>query len=157
LNALDVDTGFAFTDMIVTPVTLGWHLKNADVTAAYNIYVPTGRFSANGTDNTGLGMVGIEFSLGTTVCLDKKKMWTAASNFALEFHTDKSGTDINVGDMATAARKTLTGKAPSVFPPSCAGPDTSSRVRFQMIFSPASIGTPRCSPPQETRPSKKIC
>jgi hypothetical protein len=100
-NSLSVNTGFAFTDMFVTPVALGWHLKRADITAAYNIYIPTGRFSASGTDNTGLGMVGNELSLGSTVYLDQKKMWNAAGNFALEFHTDKSGTNINVGDMAT--------------------------------------------------------
>jgi hypothetical protein len=101
VNSLNVDTGFAFTDMIVTPVSLGWHLKKADVSAAYNIYIPTGKFSANGTDNTGLGMVGNEFSLGSTVYLDQKKMWSTAGTFSLEFHTDKSGTNINVGDMAT--------------------------------------------------------
>lgn len=101
LDSLDVNTGFAFTDMIVTPVSLGWHLKKADVIAAYNIYVPTGRYSPTGTDNTGLGMVGNELSLGSTFYLDQKKMWSAAGNFALEFHTDKSGTNINVGDMAT--------------------------------------------------------
>ncbi|MFZ0792171.1 MAG: transporter, partial [Candidatus Korobacteraceae bacterium] len=49
----------------------------------------------------GLGMVGNEFSLGTTVYLDQKKMWSAATTFSLEFHTDKSGTDINVGDLGT--------------------------------------------------------
>jgi hypothetical protein len=101
LDSLDVNTGFGFTDMIVSPVTLGWHLKKADVTAAYNIYIPTGKFSASGTDNTGLGMVGNELSAGTTVFLDQKKMWSAATTFSLEFHTDKSGTNINVGDMAT--------------------------------------------------------
>ncbi len=101
VESLDVNSGFAFTDMIVTPVSLGWHLKKADVTAAYNIYIPTGKYSATGTGNTGLGMVGNELSLGSTVYLDKMKMWSAAGNFALEFHTDKSGTNINVGDMAT--------------------------------------------------------
>jgi hypothetical protein len=101
LDSLDVNTGFAFTDMIVTPVSLGWHLKTSDIMAAYNIYIPTGKFSANGTDNTGLGMVGNELSLGGTYYFDKMKMWNLASTFSLEFHTDKSGTDINVGDIAT--------------------------------------------------------
>jgi hypothetical protein len=101
LNSLDVDTGFAFTDMFISPIVLGWHLKRADVNAGYNLYMPTGRFSANGTDNTGLGMWGNEFFVGTTVYLDQKRLWSAAGNFALEFHTDKKGTNINVGDMAT--------------------------------------------------------
>ncbi len=101
LDSFDVNSGFAFTDMIVSPVSLGWHLKSADVTAAYNIYIPTGTFTPNATNNTGLGMVGNELSLGSTAYLDKMKMWNAAANFALEFHTDKGGTNINVGDLAT--------------------------------------------------------
>jgi len=100
LNSLDVNTGFAYTDMFVS-ATLGWHVKRADITAGYNLYIPTGRFSSTGTDNTGLGMWGNELTVGTTVHLDQKGTWNAAANFGLEFHTDKSGTNINVGDLGT--------------------------------------------------------
>jgi hypothetical protein len=100
-NSLDVSTGFAFTDMFISPIVLGWHRKRVDIMAGYNLYIPTGRFSANGSDNTGLGMWGNEFFVGPTIYLDQKKLWSAAGTFALEFHTDKKGTDINVGDMAT--------------------------------------------------------
>ena len=99
-NSLDVKSNFAYTDMFVS-AGLGWERKRADITAGYNLYIPTGRFSATGTGNTGLGMWGNEFFVGTTVYPDQKKMWNAAVNFALEFHTNKSGTNINVGDMAT--------------------------------------------------------
>jgi hypothetical protein len=81
--------------------SFGWHLKRADITAGYNLYIPTGRFSQGGTDNTGLGIWGNEFTIGGTVYLDQKKTWTAAANFGLEFHSDKSGTNINVGDLGT--------------------------------------------------------
>ena len=101
LNSLDVSTGFAFTDMFLSPITLGWHRKRADFMAGYNLYLPTGRYSATGTNNTGLGQYGNELFAGTTVFLDQKKLWSAAGTFALEFHTDKKGTNINVGDMAT--------------------------------------------------------
>jgi hypothetical protein len=100
LNSLDLNTGFAYTDMFVS-AALGWHPKRADITAGYNLYIPTGRFSSTGTDNTGLGMWGNELTLGTTVHLDQKSTWNAAANFGLEFHTDKSGTNINVGDLGT--------------------------------------------------------
>jgi hypothetical protein len=99
-NSLDVNTGFAYTDMFVG-ATLGWHLKRADVTAGYNLYIPSGQYSSTGTDNTGLGMWGNELTLGSTVYLDQKRMWNAAANFGLEFHTDKSGTNIHVGDLGT--------------------------------------------------------
>ena len=91
---------FAYTDMFLG-ASLGWSLKRADIIAGYNLYIPTGRFSSGGTDNTGLGMWGNEFTIGTTVYLDQKKLWNVAATFALEFHTDKSGTNINVGDMGT--------------------------------------------------------
>jgi hypothetical protein len=100
LNSLDLNTGFAYTDMFVSG-TLGWHVKRADITAGYNLYIPTGRFSSTGTDNTGLGMWGNELTVGTTVHLDQKGLWNAAANFGLEFHTDKSDTNINVGDLGT--------------------------------------------------------
>jgi hypothetical protein len=100
LNAQDLRTSFAYTDMF-GGVSLGWHFKRADVTAGYNLYIPTGKFSPNASNNTGLGMWGNEFTLGSTVYLDQKKLWNAAATFALEFNTDKSGTDIHPGDLGT--------------------------------------------------------
>lgn len=100
-NSLDVSSNMAFTDTFFTPASLGWHLKRADVTAAYNLYAPTGTFSPNARNNTGLGMWGNEFSLGGTVYLDSKRSWTAAANYAMEFHSKKEGLDLRVGDMAT--------------------------------------------------------
>jgi hypothetical protein len=99
-DSLNVNTGFAFTDMFISG-QLGWHLKRADILAGYNLYIPTGRYSSTGKDNTGLGMWGNEMTIGSTAYLDQKRTWTAAANFGLEFHTDKSGTNINVGDMGT--------------------------------------------------------
>jgi hypothetical protein len=100
LNSLDVNSGFAYTDMF-GGFTLGWHLKRGDVTAGYNLYIPTGRFSQGATDNTGLGMWGNEVTLGSTVYFDQKKSWNASATFATEFNTDKKGTNIRVGDLGT--------------------------------------------------------
>ena len=100
-NSLDVGSNMAFSDTFYTPVSLGWHLKRADITAAYNLYAPTGTFTPGAKNNTGLGMWGNEFSLGSTVYLDKKRSWTAAANYAMEFNSKKEGLDIRVGDMAT--------------------------------------------------------
>ena len=101
-NSLNVNTGFAYTDMFAG-ATLGWHFKRADVTAGYNLYIPTGNFTSGGNNNTGLGIWGNEFTIGSTVYLDQKKLWNAAGTFALEFHTDKSGTNIQVGDLGTVS------------------------------------------------------
>jgi hypothetical protein len=100
INSLSVNSGLAYTDMSVGG-TLGWNLKRADVTAGYNLYIPTGSFTQGATDNSGLGMWGNEFTIGSTAYLDQKKLWNAAANFGFEFHSDKKGTNIHVGDMGT--------------------------------------------------------
>jgi len=99
-NSFDVRTDFAYSDTFAG-VALGWELKRADITAGYNLYMPTGKFSSGANDNTGLGMWGNEFTIGSTVYLDQKRTWSAAANFALEFNSDKKGTNIHVGDLGT--------------------------------------------------------
>ena len=99
-DSLDVRTSFAYTDTFAG-VTLGWDLKRADVTAGYNLYMPTGKFEPNANDNTGLGIWANEFTLGSTVYLDQKRTWNAAATFALEFNSDKRDTNIHVGDLGT--------------------------------------------------------
>ena len=43
----------------------------------YNVYIPTGKFTQGATDNTGLGMWANEFTIGSTVYLDQKRLWNA--------------------------------------------------------------------------------
>lgn len=100
LNSLDVSTSLAFTDMFAS-AALGWTLKRADITAGYNLYIPTGRFSSGAANNTGLGMWGNEVFAGSTIYFDEKKTWNAAATFSAEFHSHKSGTNIKVGDLGT--------------------------------------------------------
>lgn len=128
LNSLDVSSDLAYTDTFISPIVLGWHLKRADVTAGYNLYIPTGRFAPNAFNNTGLGMYGNEFFVGSTVYLNEKKTWHAAGNFALEFHTKKEGEDITVGDLSTveggfgrAIYKKGAGPIPTIFNVGVAG------------------------------------
>ena len=101
-DSLDISSGFAWTDMFAG-VNLGWHFKRADVMAGYNQYIPTGNFTPGGSNNTGLGMWGSEPTIGATVYLDEKKLWNAAGTFAVEFNTNKSGTNIQVGDLGTVS------------------------------------------------------
>ena len=99
-NSFDVHSDFAYSDTFAG-ATLGWSLKRANITAGYNLYMPTGKFSPNANDNTGLGMWGNEFTIGSTVYLDQKKSWNVSATFSLEFNTDKKGTNIHVGDLGT--------------------------------------------------------
>jgi len=95
-----LNSGMAYTDMFAG-VTLGWNLKRADITAGYNLYMPTGSYSPDSNENSGLGMGGNEFSLGSTFYLDQKKMWNAAATFSFEFNGTKNGTDIRPGNLGT--------------------------------------------------------
>jgi hypothetical protein len=99
-NSFDVHSSFAYSDTFAG-LTLGWSLKRADITAGYNLYMPTGNFSPRVSDNTGLGMWGNEFTFGSTVYLDQKKTWNAAATFAFEFNTDKKDMNIHVGNLGT--------------------------------------------------------
>jgi hypothetical protein len=80
-------------DIYVQPLQLGWQTKKADLIAGYGFFAPTGRYTAGAGNNTGFGMWSHELSAGTTVYFDRKKEWNAATLAALEFHTDKRGTN----------------------------------------------------------------
>ena len=99
-NSLDLNSGLAYTDMFAG-LNLGWHLKREDITAGYNLYMPTGTYSPGGKENSGLGMWSNEFLLGSTYYLDQKKMWNAAATFSFEFNGTKKGSNIRPGDLGT--------------------------------------------------------
>ncbi|MND61322.1 transporter [Solitalea canadensis] len=52
---------FAFTDIYLQPIQLGWHTKSADFTVDYGMFIPTGKYTLGG-ENSGLGMFINEFS-----------------------------------------------------------------------------------------------
>jgi hypothetical protein len=97
----DQNPSLGFGDMYFVPISLGWHFNRADVTTSYGVYAPTGRYSAEADDNTGLGMWGHEWALGTTLYLTENKAWHAATNAAFEFHSGKRDSDAQVGNMLT--------------------------------------------------------
>lgn len=102
LPSLNVnDSTYGLGDTYVSPLQLGWNFKHADVLATYAFYAPTGRCSANATNNTGLGMWTNEFGLGTTVYFDDLKQWSLAAIALYEFHTQKQGVNQTVGGIMT--------------------------------------------------------
>jgi hypothetical protein len=101
LPRFDQNPGPGFSDIYVQPVNLGWHARRADVIASYGLFVPSGRYVAGARDNTGLGMWGQEVALGSTVFLDRKKAWHAATTGAFEFHSNKADSSAHVGTLLT--------------------------------------------------------
>jgi hypothetical protein len=100
-NSLSVDTGWGYTDSIVQPINVGWHRKRYDMLTAYTLYLPTGKYEAGGSDNTGFGMVGQELEFAATGFFDEKRLWHGAGSVAHEWHTKKNDTDIRVGQVMT--------------------------------------------------------
>lgn len=93
--------GFDLGDIYVQPINLGWHLKQADFMLSYGIYLPTGKYSFGGDDNTGLGMWTHEFGGGTTIFFDPEKKWHISGMGYFEIHSEKADTDIQVGNIFT--------------------------------------------------------
>jgi hypothetical protein len=96
---IDANPGAGLTDSVITPLSLGWHLKRADATAGYTIFVPTGRYTDGANNNTGLGMWGQELSVGTTVYLNESRQWHAATLATFDFQSKKEDSETKVGNV----------------------------------------------------------
>jgi len=98
-NNVNVNNSLAFTDMYVQPLQLGWHTKRADFVFSYQMYLPTGKFTAGASDNAGLGMFMNEFSAGTTLFFNDKKTFHFSALASYEINGKKKDTDIKTGDI----------------------------------------------------------
>jgi hypothetical protein len=87
---------YGYGDIYVTPLSLGWHFKHADVTAGYSFYAPTG-------GNHGLRMWVNEINFGGTLYPDDSKNWNASTMMYYDFNQTKNNTDVKVGQLLTLA------------------------------------------------------
>lgn len=94
-------TGIALSQLFVSPVSLGWHFPQADVTFAYGLYAPTGRYTAGASNNTGLGMWCNEFSLRGTVFFDPAKNWHFSTALFYDINSKKKDLDWKTGNPFT--------------------------------------------------------
>jgi hypothetical protein len=95
---INQNPGAGLTDSVVEPIVLGWHGKRADAIASFSIYVPTGRYQDGAQNNTGMGMWGYEPALGTTVYLDEKKQYHAATLLSFDMQSKKEDSVAKVGN-----------------------------------------------------------
>ncbi|MCD0469552.1 transporter [Flavobacterium sp. JAS] len=98
-NSLNATNSLALTDTYIQPVQLGWHNKRADFVFSYQMYLPTGKFTAGASDNSGLGMFMNEFSAGTTLFFNDKKTIHFSALASYEINGKKKDTDIKTGDI----------------------------------------------------------
>ena len=96
---IDANPGAGITDMSIQPLSLGWHLKRADVMTGYTMFVPIGRYEDGASNNTGLGMWGHELALGTTVYLDSARKFHAGTMATVDFQSKKKDSDTKVGNI----------------------------------------------------------
>lgn len=96
---IDSKSSFAFTDMYLQPLQLGWHNKRADFVFSYQMYIPTGKYELGGSENSGLGMFMNEISAGTTLFFNDKKTFHFSALAAYEINGKKKDTDIKTGDI----------------------------------------------------------
>jgi hypothetical protein len=95
---IDQNPGAGLTDSVIQPISLGWHFKRADAIASYTIFAPTGRYTNGASNNTGLGMWGQELAFGTTVYLNEKRQYHAATLASFDFQSKKEDSDTKVGN-----------------------------------------------------------
>ena len=95
----DSNPGTGLTDVFIQPINLGWHQPRADFTAAYGLYLPTGRYEHGAENNTGLGMWAHEILLGTTVYVNPQRTIHAATTATFTFQSEKADSDTRVGNI----------------------------------------------------------
>ena len=95
----DANPGAGLTDMYVQPISLGWTTPRADFTAAYGLFLPTGRYEDGANDNTGLGMVGQEILFGTTIYLNTQRSLHVATVATFDFFSEKKDSETKVGNI----------------------------------------------------------
>jgi hypothetical protein len=100
-NSLDTSTSFAFSDIFVQPLQLGWQTPRVDYTAGWGFFAPTGRWELGGSDNSGLGMWSYDYQAGSTLRLDERGSWTTSLLATFEMHTRKKSTSFRAGDILT--------------------------------------------------------
>lgn len=89
------------SDILFTPVNLGWTKGQANYTLNYSFYAPTGAFDPSSALNTGLGFWEHQVEGGMSLSLDKKKLWNASALTTWEFNHSKMGEDLKPGPIFT--------------------------------------------------------
>ena len=88
-------------DFIIQPVALGWHAGEWHALSSYNLFVPTGRFEAGASNNTGKGLYSHMLSGGVTWLQNTPNPWIATAQIRYEFFGRQQTTNIRPGQVMT--------------------------------------------------------
>lgn len=92
---------FSLGDIFVEPITLSWHLKQADFSFGYGFWAPTGDYSSQDPISPGKGFWTQMFTGGVTLYPDKGKTWSFSALNRYEFHQERNETKITPGQYWT--------------------------------------------------------
>ena len=92
-NLSAVAGGSGLSDLFITPIAVGWHLKRADIQVQEGMMVPTGRYTPGASDNVGTGYFGNHLLDGITYYITKNKGTSANLFTDWEVHGGRQGTN----------------------------------------------------------------
>ena len=95
------EKSFQLADAIIQPLALGWHAGEWHTTLWYNLYVPSGRFKAGASNNTGRGLFSHMIAVSETWMQDQPLPWAANLQLGYEINGKQDGTNIRPGDVMT--------------------------------------------------------
>ncbi|NOZ12988.1 MAG: transporter [Acidobacteria bacterium] len=99
IDALSLDeTRAGLGDIIIEPVILSWHFKQADLSAAAGLYFKTGNFAAGHPASPGKDYGTTMFTLGGTLYLDRSRKTTFSILGRYETHGTDGSTGISPGN-----------------------------------------------------------
>ncbi len=88
-------------DTIIQPLALGWHADEWHTLVSYNLFLPTGRFEAGASNNTGKGLFEHMLTGGVTWLQDAPLPWVGTAQLRYEFLGKQETTNIRPGQVMT--------------------------------------------------------
>lgn len=92
---------FQLGDVVLQPVGLGWHAGEWHSSVSWNVFTPTGRFTAGQTNNVGKGLTSHMFTGGVTWLQDASLPWAATATLRYEVFGKQDTTGIKPGQVLT--------------------------------------------------------
>ena len=95
------DSHFGLADIHVEPITLSWHIKQADFAVGYAFWAPTGDFDTKHPALPGKGFWSHMFTDGATYYFDSEKTWAISALNRYEINMEHQDFPITPGDTDT--------------------------------------------------------
>ncbi len=95
------DDAFEMGDIHVEPITLSWHIPQADLAVGYAFWAPTGDSDPRRPVKPGKGFWSNMFTAGATWYPDKEKTWSFSILNRYEIHTEHQDLPITPGNTYT--------------------------------------------------------